>query len=130
MPAPLFVACAFFVGLTDGMLAVQVDREVQDALAAARIRAAAGDVVAQFSLGAILYYGADDTSQAIDWFRKAAAQKYAPAEFQMGQLFDFGFGVQQDDGEAFTWYRRAAEHGSASGQRAVGDFYRKARCRL
>ena len=42
---------------------------------AARARAAAGDVVAQFSLGAMLYYGSADTAQGIDWIRKAAAQR-------------------------------------------------------
>ena len=105
----------------------QLDEEVERALAAARVKANAGDVVAQFSLGSMLYYGANDTAQAVDWFRKAAAQNYAPAEFQMGLLYDFGFGVGQSDSEALVWYRRAAEHGSAAGQRTVGDFYRKGR---
>jgi TPR repeat protein len=45
----------------------------------------------------------------------------------MGQLHDFGFSVPQDDGEALKWYRKAADHGSAAGQRAVGDFYQKGR---
>src|SRR6266536_3653056 len=105
----------------------RVDADVERAFAAARGRGAAGDVVAQFSLGAMLYYGGDDTAQAIAWLRQAAAQKYAPAEFHMGQLYDFGFGVTQNDGEALAWYRKAAGHGSAAGQRAVGDFYRKGR---
>jgi TPR repeat protein len=103
------------------------DPEVGRALAAVREKAAKGDVVAQFSLGSILYYSADDTAQAVEWFRKAAMRDYAPAEFQMGQLYDFGFGVTQNDREALTWYRRAADHGSAAGQRAVGDFYQKGR---
>ena len=111
-------------------LATQVpsrDDDVERALAEARTRATAGNVVAQFSLGAMHYYGDKDTAQGIEWFRKAAAQAYAPAEFQMGQLYDFGFGVAQDDGTALEWYSRAAEHGSAAAQRAVGDFYRKGR---
>ena len=103
------------------------DRELARALAEVRDRAAGGDVVAQFSLGSILYYGADDTAQAIEWFRKAAAQQYPPAEFQIGQLYDFGFGVVQSDGEALSWYRSAAEHGHAAAERAVGDFYQKGR---
>jgi uncharacterized protein len=101
--------------------------EVERAREAARVKATAGDVVAQFSLGAMLYYGGDDTAQALDWIRKAAARRYAPAEFHMGQVYDFGFGVTQNDAEALAWYRRAAEHGSAPGQRAVGDFHRKGR---
>jgi TPR repeat protein len=113
-----------FIG--DRILSAAPD-EVSEALANVRINATAGDVIAQFSLGALLYYGSVDTSQAIDWFRKAAAQLYAPAEFQMAQLYDFGFGVRQDDVEALAWYRKAAEHGSAAAQRAVGDFYRKGR---
>lgn len=126
MSAWLFAVCA----LTSLALATQVasrDDDVERALDEARTRAAAGDVVAQFSLGAMHYYGDNDTAQGIEWFRKAAAQGYPPAEFQMGQLHDFGFGVAQDDGAALEWYGRAAEHGSAAAQRAVGDFHRKGR---
>jgi TPR repeat protein len=107
--------------------AAQIDPDVDRALAAARARANEGDVVAQFSLGSIFYYGTEDTAAAVEWFRKAAAQQYAPAEFQMGQLFDFGFGVEQDAGAALEWYRRAASHGSAAAQRTVAEFYRKGR---
>ena len=55
------------------------------------------------------------------------AASIAPAEFQLGQLYDFGFGVAQSDRDALTWYRKAAEHGSVPAQRAVGDFYQKGR---
>jgi TPR repeat protein len=103
------------------------ESDVARALDAARLLAAGGDVVAQFSLGSLLYYGGDDTPQAIEWVRKAAAQQFAPAEFQMGQIYDFGFGVPQDDRRALEWYRLAAAHGSAPGQRSVGDFYQKGR---
>src|SRR5262245_11795010 len=111
----------------DGSLSKQADPDVAQAMAAARARAEAGDVIAQFSLGALLYYGTEQTPQAIEWFRKAAAQQFAPAEFQMGQLYEFGFGVAQSDAEALVWYKQAAGHGSAAAQRAVGDFYRKGR---
>jgi TPR repeat protein len=103
------------------------DNDDERVLAQVRSRAAAGDAIAQFSLGSILYYGEDELSQAIDWFRKAAARGYAPAEFQMGQLYDFGFGVSADTGQALAWYRKAAEHGSPAAQRAMGDFYRRGR---
>jgi uncharacterized protein len=112
---------------TSSVASAPSDDDVERALAAARVKAEGGDVVAQFSLGALLYYGRSDTAQAIEWIRRAAAQQYAPAEFQMGQLYDFGFGVQQSDRDALAWYRKAAEQGSAAGQRAVGDFYQKGR---
>jgi uncharacterized protein len=101
--------------------------DVSRAMEAARAKAAAGDAIAQFSLAALLYYGGDDTAQAVEWLRKAAAQQYAPAEFQMGQIHDFGFGAPQNDRQALEWYRKAAGHGSAAAQRAVGDFYQKGR---
>lgn len=103
------------------------DKDVTRALDAVRERATAGDAVAQFSLGCLMYYGSTDTSQAMEWIRKAAAQQYAPAEFHMGQIYDFGFGVPQDDRQASEWYRKAAEHGSAAAQRSLGEFYQKGR---
>ena len=108
-------------------MTAQVDGDVERALAAARARAAAGDAVAQFSLGALLYYGGSDLAEAVDWLQKAAAQGQPDAEFHVGQLFDFGFGVVQDERLALEWYRKAADHGSAAAQRAVGDFYRTGR---
>lgn len=103
------------------------DEDVERALAAVRARATAGDAVAQFSLGAFLYYGTPETREAIDWIRKAAAREHPPAEFQMGQLYEFGFGVPQSDAEALAWFRKAAEHGSPPAQRAVGEIYEKGR---
>lgn len=115
------------LGLAPPSESQQAFPEVDAALASARVRASAGDAVAQFSLGSLLYYGTEHTAEAIDWFRKAAAQKYAAAEFQLGQLYDFGFGVTQNDREALEWYRRAAEQGSPAAERSVADFYRKGR---
>jgi TPR repeat protein len=118
---------AAFIALTVTTAGSAIDQDVDRALAAARAQAAAGDVVAQFSLGSLLYSGAADTAQAIEWLRYAAAQRYAPAEYHLGQLYDFGFGVPADDEQALAWYRRAADHGSASGQRMVGEFFQKGR---
>jgi TPR repeat protein len=101
--------------------------DVEIAMQAARVRAEAGDVVAQFSVGAMVYFGGSDTGQAVAWIRKAAAQQYAPAEYHLGQLYEFGFGVAQSDAEALAWYRKAAEHGSAAGLRSVGEFFQKGR---
>lgn len=130
MRASIFTAvfcCAALACAGSAVVVPSADRDVERALEAARVRAAGNDVVAQFSLGEMLYYGADDTVQAIEWIRQAAERQYAPAEFHMGQLYEFGFGVAQSDREALAWYRKAAEHGSAAGQRTVGDFFQKGR---
>ena len=128
MPAWLHVLCV--VGATIHLappLRQSADAEVSRALEAARIDAAAGDAIAQFSLGSFLYYGSDQTAAAVDWIRRSAAQRFAPAEYHVGQIHEFGFGAAQDDRLALEWYRKAADDGSAPGQRAVGEFYLKGR---
>ena len=105
----------------------QTRSDVDLALASVHASATAGDLVAQFSLGSVLYYSGEDVPQAVSWFRRAAEGGFAPAEFQLGQLYDFGLGVAADDGAALSWYRRAADHGQPAAHRLVGDFYRKGR---
>ena len=117
------LAVSFIVSVTVHAADVDVDR----ALASVRARAEAGDVVAQFTLGEMLYYGTTDAVQAVEWLRRSAAQGYAPAEFQIAQLYDFGFVLMQNDVEALAWYRKAAGHGSAAGARQVAEFYRRGR---
>ena len=46
------------------------------------------------------------------------------AQCALGLLCRHGRGVPQDDGEAATWYRKAADQGSATGQFALGLMYR------
>ena len=105
---PRFAVLLLVATLVAPVPSVAADADVDRALDAARARAAAGDVIAQFSLGSLLYYGGSDTAQAIEWIRKAAAQGFAPAEFHLGQIYDFGFGAAQNDTQALDWYRRAA----------------------
>jgi hypothetical protein len=104
--------------------AAQIPDDVQRALASARAQAESGDVVAQFSLGCLLYYGGGEIDEARAWLERAAAQDYAPAEFHLGQAADAGFGTPPDVAAAFRWYRRAADRGFAPAERAVGDAYR------
>jgi len=125
--ALLAVATVAVISTCSTVAARQLTPEIETALSTARSRAEAGDAVAQFSLGTILYYETPDTAQALDWFRRAAAQGDASAEYQMGQMYDFGFGVAQEDEQAFAWYRKAAEHGNAAAARTLGDFYRRGR---
>jgi TPR repeat protein len=101
--------------------------DVKLALDATRTRAKAGDPIAQYSLGAFLYYGTTQTADGLEWIRKAARQQLAPAQYHLGQSHEFGFGVPQDDRLALEWYRKAAAGGSAAAQRAIGEFYLKGR---
>lgn len=119
----LCAACLLLTGA--GRQATGAD--VARALDAARLRAEKGDPVAQFSLGAFLYYGSPQTAEGTEWIRKAALQQFPPALYHLGQIHEFGFGVSPDDRLALAWYRKAADRGSAPAQRAVGEFSLKGR---
>jgi TPR repeat protein len=49
-----------------------------------------------------------DDRQAAVWFRKAAEQNFAPAQYALGALCTQGRGVPQDKEEAYFWFDLAA----------------------
>ncbi len=51
----------------------------------------------------------------------------ARAQFYLGAMHDFGYGVPQDDQEARRWYTKAAETGHAEAQFNLGRMYWKGR---
>ena len=57
----------------------------------------------------------------------AAEQGDAEAQFKLGEMFEYGRGVRQDDEEAVKWYRLAAEQGHASAQFNLGFMYKEGR---
>jgi len=65
-----------------------------------------------------------DDQEAVRWWRLAAEQGDAAAQFNLGVSYDQGRGVPQDYGEAVRWYRLAAEQGDAYAQFNLGDMYR------
>ena len=52
-----------------------------------------------------------------------ARQGIASAQFALGVMYFNGRGVPQDNVEAVTWFRRAAEQGDASAQFSLGLRY-------
>ena len=64
-----------------------------------------------------------DEVKALVWFRRAAEQGDANAQYNLGVAYETGRGVTQDAAEAVRWFRTAAERGSASAQFALGDLY-------
>ena len=54
-----------------------------------------------------------DYAEAVKWYRKAADQGDAFAQYNLGVMYDNGEGVPQDQAEAVKWYRKAAEQGDA-----------------
>lgn len=88
----------------------------------AKLRSAAdqGNPDAQFKLGGVYYAGTaivkKDFAEAAKWFRRAALQGHAGAEFCLGAQLAAGEGVAQDSTEAAKWFGLAASQGDAPAQ--------------
>ncbi|WP_439830620.1 SEL1-like repeat protein [Aeromonas veronii] len=54
---------------------------------------------------------------------KAAKRGDAEAQFQLGELYDFGQEMEQSDSQALLWYRKAAEQGHPDAQYNLGIMY-------
>ena len=68
-----------------------------------------------------------DHAEALKWFRMAAEQGHAKAQFNLGVMYARGRGVPKDGAEAVKWYRMAAEQGDARGQYNLGIKYARGR---
>jgi TPR repeat protein len=64
-----------------------------------------------------------DFAEAAKWFRKAAEQGNADAQFKLGTMYDNGQGVPRDYAEATKWFRKAAEQGVVAAQYNLGLMY-------
>ena len=53
----------------------------------------------------------EDETEAVKWYRKAAEQGDAKAQWCLGRCYESGDGVIQDKDEAVKWYRMAADQG-------------------
>jgi TPR repeat protein len=64
-----------------------------------------------------------DYKEAVKWFRLAADQGYADAQYNIGVMYDHGQGLLQDYEQAVKWYRLASDQGNADAQNNLGAMY-------
>src|SRR5262249_864879 len=64
-----------------------------------------------------------DYAAAMSWYRKAADQGLAKAQFNLGSMYYDGLGVPQDFAAAVSWYGKAADQGLATAQFNLGSMY-------
>lgn len=62
----------------------------------------------------------EETSAAIQTLEEAAALGHPPAQLQLGELYKTGQGVEQDLGQARTWFRRSANGGNVLAMHRIG----------
>lgn len=64
-------------------------------------------------------------NQAVVWLRKAAEQGHIKAQISLGEMYEYGQGVEEDHQQAISWYTMAAEQGDADAQFHLGRLYQK-----
>lgn len=83
-----------------------------------------GDVTAQTRL-AYLLDNAEANEEAVEWYRRAAAQDHAAAKFGLAKMVAAGEGVTQDQQQALDWYTQAARQGHTPAIRVLAQVYEK-----
>jgi TPR repeat protein len=66
-----------------------------------------------------------DGAEAEKWFRFAADQGYAPAQYNLGVMYANGWGVPQNYDEAAKWHALAANQGYVIARYNLGVAYRE-----
>ena len=56
----------------------------------------------------------------INWLVMSAIQGYAPAQIKLGNYYQYGYGLKQDNKKAVIWYFKAALQGYSRGQYYLG----------
>ena len=83
--------------------------------------------MAQYLVGSMCAKGAvgftKNAVRAATWYRKAAEQGHAEAQFSLGFMYVSGEGVPEDDAQALAWFHKAAEQGDARSQALLGGMY-------
>ncbi len=72
-------------------------------------------------------YERGEFSTALREVRSLAERGNAPAQYEMGVMYDTGLGVPQDYAQALKWYRKAANQGYARAQFNLGSMYANGR---
>ena len=65
--------------------------------------------------------------ESVKWFRKAAEQGHAEAQYKLGKMYEDGRGVEQDSKKAIEWYQKAADRGLHGALYTLGKMYEDGR---
>ena len=80
------------------------------------------DAMTQCGFG-VIYEKKGNYAKAKEWYEKSAAQGYALARFNLGNMYAHGTGVEQDYAKAIDYYEQAAAQGLADAQVNLGYMY-------
>ena len=60
-----------------------------------------------------------NSEEAVKWYRKAAEQENATAQYNLGLIYQYGKGVVKNHSEAIKWYEKSAGHGYQSAEKKL-----------
>ena len=83
-----------------------VRHSFENAILFYRKAAARGNACAASGIGDI-YFFSQKYAEAAAWYCRAASRGYAEAQRKLGQMYEKGYGVAQDHGEALKWFHLA-----------------------
>jgi TPR repeat protein len=90
------------------------------------LKAYGGDKDAQFKVGALYTntdFGEADYEQAVYWYKQAARQGHALAQYNLGHQYLTGVGVIKSEATAMKWWLEAAKRDHTLAQFNVGRAY-------
>lgn len=64
-----------------------------------------------------------DDAAAVKLYGSLADAGNARAQYQLGDMYEFGYGVPKDPKEAISWFRKAADQGLGVAQARLGEIY-------
>jgi len=102
-----------------------------DDFQAALKKAGQGNAQAQYDVAVIFFKGElvkEDHIEALKWYRKAAENGHAEAQFNMFSFFQWGWERAQlpkDGVQAFVWLKKAADNNHPSAQDWLAGFYER-----
>lgn len=103
---------------------IPADASLPASIKSLETQAFAGVPEAQHDLAAIYTAGRGGVTQNFEkaalWFREAADNKIANADYNLGVLYHQGLGVERDLDRALYWYREAAKLGHPEAQYNLG----------
>jgi TPR repeat protein len=60
-----------------------------------------------------------DATQSLTWWRKSATTGFAEAQYNMGVIYQHGYGVSKNHSQALSWFRKATAQGHVEAQKAL-----------
>ena len=60
-----------------------------------------------------------DFAKGVEWLTKAALQGNAPAQYNLGRMYQWGKGVEKDLQQARFWFQKAIDNGHEKAKEAL-----------